>query len=77
MSAAAYANLLAALGDPPALQRAIDICDEAFLSRQGSTDDAWTELAAKRGQLLGRLSRARGPGTGRLDDDGNPIPTRR
>lgn len=74
---AAYANLLAAPGDQAALQRAIDVCDDAFLSRQGSTDDAWTELAAKRGQLLGRLSRVRGHDTGQLDDDGNPIPVRR
>jgi hypothetical protein len=74
---AAYANLLAAPGDARALQRAIDTCDEAFLSRRGSTDDAWTELGAKRGQLLGRLSRAQGHTTGQIDDNGNPVLARR
>ena len=49
--AAAYANLLAAPGDETALRRAADVCDEALLSRDGSTFDGWTELGAKRGQL--------------------------
>ncbi len=73
---AAYANLLAAPSDVAALDRAIKVRDEAFLSRQGSTDDAWTELAAKRGQLLGRLARLRARSTSEFDDDGNPLPHR-
>jgi hypothetical protein len=74
---AAYASLLAAPGSVDALERAISTCDEAFLSRSGSTAEGWTQLAAKRGQLLGRLSRLRTRPTGELDEDGNPIPVRR
>lgn len=74
---AAYANLLAAPGSIDALERAISTCDEAFLSRSGSTAEGWTELAAKRGQLLGRLNRLRLRPSGDLDEDGNPIPVRR
>jgi NTP pyrophosphatase (non-canonical NTP hydrolase) len=49
---------------PPSRQRnvdrsRIDICDEALLSRGGSTFEGWTELGAKRAQLLGRLGRLR------------------
>jgi DNA polymerase III epsilon subunit-like protein len=74
---AAYANLLAAPGDETALRRAADACDEALLSRQGSTFDGWTELGAKRAQLLGRLERRRLRPSGELDEDGNPVPVRR
>jgi DNA polymerase III epsilon subunit-like protein len=74
---AAYANLLAAPGSVDALERAISTCDEAYLSRSGSTAEGWTQLAAKRGQLLGRLTRLRLRPSGELDDDGNPIPVRR
>ncbi|WP_198588210.1 3'-5' exonuclease [Geodermatophilus chilensis] len=75
--AAAYANLLATPGDEAALRRAVEICDEALLSRGGSTFDGWTELGAKRAQLLGRLERRRVRHSGELDEDGNPIPARR
>jgi hypothetical protein len=75
--AAAYASLLARPGSEDALQRGIDLCDEAFLSRQSSTDDAWTELAAKRAQLVGQLSRLRALNTTDLDADGNPVRRRR
>lgn len=75
--AAAYASLLAAPGSLDALQRGIDTCDETFLSRQGSTDDGWAELASRRGQLLGRASRLRDRTSGQLDADGNPVPLRR
>lgn len=74
---AAYANLLAAPGDETALRRAADVCDEALLSRDGSTFDGWTELGAKRAQLLGRLERRRLRPSGELDEDGNPVPVRR
>src|SRR4051795_13236316 len=74
---AAYANLLAAPGDETALRRAADVCDEALLSRDGSTFDGWTELGAKRVQLLGRLERRRLRPSGELDEDGNPVPVRR
>lgn len=74
---AAYANLLAAPGDEAALSRAADVCDEALLSRDGSTFDGWTELGAKRAQLLGRLERRRAGSAVKLDEDGNPIPVRR
>lgn len=74
---AAYANLLAAPGDETALRRAADVCDEALLSRDGSTFDGWAELGAKRGQLLGRLERRRLRPSGELDEDGNPVPVRR
>jgi hypothetical protein len=43
----------------------------------GSIAEGWTEIAAKRGQLLGRLTRLRVRPSGELDDDGNPIPARR
>lgn len=74
---AAYANLLAAPGDETALRRAADVCDEALLSRDRSTFDGWTELGAKRAQLLGRLERRRLRPSGELDEDGNPVPVRR
>jgi DNA polymerase III epsilon subunit-like protein len=74
---AAYANLLAAPGSEADLHRAVDACDEALLSRGGSTFEGWTELGAKRGQLLGRLERLRVRPTDQLDEDGNPIPVRR
>jgi DNA polymerase III epsilon subunit-like protein len=74
---AAYANLLAAPGDEAALRRAADACEEALQSRDGSTFDGWTELGAKRAQLLGRLERRRAGSAVKLDEDGNPIPVRR
>ena len=74
---AAYASLLAAPGSEADLRRAVDACDEALLSRGGSTFEGWTELGAKRGQLLGRLERLRVRPTDQLDEDGNPIPLRR
>jgi hypothetical protein len=74
---AAYASLLAAPGSVDALERAISTCDEAFLSRSGSTAEGWTQLAAERGQLLGRLSRLRLRPSGELDGNDNPIPVRR
>jgi hypothetical protein len=74
---AAYANLLAAPGDEAALRRAADAREEALLSRDGSTFDGWTELGAKRAQLLGRLERRRAGAAVTLDDDGNPVPVRR
>lgn len=75
--AAAYANLLAVRGDQDALRRAAEVCDEALLSRGDSTFEGWTELGAKRAQLLGRLERLRVRPSDELDADGNPIPTRR
>jgi hypothetical protein len=36
---AAYVTLVAAPGDQGALQRGIDLCDEALLSRGRKTDD--------------------------------------
>jgi DNA polymerase III epsilon subunit-like protein len=75
--AAAYASLLAAPGSLDALQRGVDTCDETLLSRQGSTDDGWVELASRRSQLLGRASRLRDRTSGQLDADGNPVPLRR
>jgi hypothetical protein len=74
---AAYATPRAAPGDEAALRRAADACAEAFLSRDGSTFDGWTELGTKRAQLLGRLERRRVPPSGELDEDGNPVPARR
>lgn len=74
---AAYANLLAAPGSETDLRRAVDACDEALLSRGGSTFDGWAELGAKRAHLLGRLERLRVRPSDQLDEDGNPIPTRR
>jgi hypothetical protein len=60
-----------------ALRRAAEVCDEALLSRDGSTFDGWTELGAKRGQLLGRIERRRAGSAVKLDADGNSIPVRR
>jgi hypothetical protein len=74
---AAYATRLAAAGGETDLRRAIDVCDEALLSRGGSTFEGWAELGAKRAQLLGRLERLRARPTDQLDEDGNPIPVRR
>jgi hypothetical protein len=74
---AVYASLLAAPGDETALRRAADVFDEALLSRDGSTFDGWTELGAKRAQLLGRLERRGLRPSAELDEDGNPVPVRR
>lgn len=74
---AASANLLAAPGGASDLRRAVDACEEALLSRGGSTFEGWAELGAKRAQLLGRLERVRVRPSDELDEDGNPIPTRR
>jgi len=74
---AAYANLLAAPGAEADLRRAVEACEEALLSRGGSTFEGWAELGAKRAQLLGRLERLRVRPSDQLDEDGNPIPTRR
>lgn len=68
---------IAAPGSAGHLQRGIDICDEALLSRQGSSDDAWPELLARRAQLQGRLTRLTTRFSDQLDEDGNPIPIRR
>lgn len=43
---AAYATLLAAPGSIEALERAVNLC-EAFLSRNGSTDGAWSEARSE------------------------------
>jgi hypothetical protein len=64
-------------GDETALRRAADVCDEALLSRDGSTFDGWTELGAKRAELLCRLERRRLRPSGERDEDGNPVPERR
>lgn len=74
---AAYATLFAAPGDEAALRRAADACAEAFLSRDGSTFDGWTELGVEQAQLLGRRERRRAGSAVKLDDDGNPVPVRR
>jgi hypothetical protein len=72
---AAYVILVAAPGDESALQRSIDLCYEALLSRGGSTDEGWVALRAKRSQLAGRLARIRA--TAGIDEDGNTIFIRR
>jgi hypothetical protein len=72
---AAYVTLVAAPGDEGALQRGIDLCDEALLSRGGSTDDGWVALGAKRSQLAGRLARIRA--TAGIDEHGNAVFIRR
>lgn len=69
---AAYANLLAAPGGETDLRRAVDACEEALLSRGGSTFEGWAELGAKRAQLLGRLERLRVRPSDQLDEDGIP-----
>ncbi len=74
---AAHVTLLAAPGDEAALRRAADVCDEALLSRDGSTFDGLPDLGANRAQLLGRLERRRLRPSGQLDEDGNPVPVRR
>ncbi len=74
---AAYANLLATSGAEPDLRRAVEACEEALLSRGGSTFEGWAELGAKRAQMLGRLERLRVKPSDELDEDGNPIPARR
>lgn len=72
---AAYARLLAAPGDERALLRGIDTCTDALSARQGSTDDGWTALGAKRSQLAGLLERQRA--TVGIDADGNTVFIRR
>jgi hypothetical protein len=58
------------------LLQAIDICDQALLSRAGSTDDGWRDLQATRGCLAGQLSRRTFKPSGQVDSAGNPIPVR-
>ena len=43
----------------------------------GSTLEGWTELGAKRAQLLGRLERLRVRPSAELDEDGNAVPVPR
>ncbi len=71
---AAHVTLLAAPGDEAALRRAADVCDEALLSRDGSTFDGLTDLGASRAQLLGRLERRRLPPSGELTRTATPFP---
>ncbi|MGQ2913092.1 hypothetical protein [Aeromicrobium sp.] len=74
---AAYATILARTGGEETLERAIKVCDEALGRWAQNTADGWPELRAKRGQLVGRLTRLRGRLSSELDEDGNPIPVRR
>lgn len=74
---AAYANLLATLSGEADLRRAIEAFEKALLSGGGSTFEGGAELGAKRAQLLHPLERLRERPSDDLDEEGNPIPTRR
>jgi len=73
----AYAGQLAAPGRLPDLTAAILVCDQALAARAGSTHEGWIRLAARQNQLGGRQQRLTFRPSGKLDEDGNPIPVRR
>lgn len=75
--AAVHARNVAAAGGVKQLQRGLDVCGEALLSRAGSTDDGWRDLLATRGRLSGKLARRSFRPSGQVDEDGNPIAVRR
>lgn len=70
-----YAGLIAASGTPAALQRGIDVCDQALAGRNGDTDDGWQQLLVRRSQLAGRLARSRPSAP--IGLDGDPLERRR
>lgn len=71
-----YTGLLAASGTHDALDKAIEVCDQALADRHGDTDDGWRQVAIRRGQLAGRQARLTARVTG-TDTDGNPVHARR
>ena len=73
----AYTGQLAAAGRLPDLTAAALVCDQALVVRAGSTHEGWTRLSARQNQLGGRQQRLTFRPSGKLDEDGNPIPLRR
>jgi len=72
-----YAANIAAAGTSTDLNAALTICDVALARIGGSTADGWVRLRARRNQIAGRAQRITGRPSGRVDEDGNPIPVRR
>jgi DNA polymerase III epsilon subunit-like protein len=73
----AYAGHVAASGRLVDLNDGMDICDTAFTVRADSTHEGWSRLISRRNQLAGRAERLRVRPSGKLDQDGNPVPLRR
>lgn len=73
----AYAGQLAAGGPLGNLERALEICDQALETAEGSTHPGWGRLRSRRNQLAGRRQRLLARPSGEVDADGNPIPARR
>ncbi len=63
-------------GTPEALAEAIAICDAALEHRDGSTDEAWSALEARRSQLRSRAARFRVRYEDERDEEGNLVPKR-
>lgn len=72
-----YAGQLAKPGRTTDLTQAIDVCDTALATRDGSTHEGWQRLHARRAQLAGRLQRLHHRPSGEFDADGHSIPARR
>lgn len=73
----AYAGQLAAAGRIANLDRALQVCDEALGTADGSTHPGWGRLRSRRNQLAGRRQRHLVRPSGQVDADGDPIPARR
>lgn len=73
----AYAGQLGAAGRLTNLNAGVAVCEQAAMSRQGSTHEGWTRLASRHSQLAGRAQRLTARPSGQFDEDGNPIPMRR
>ena len=73
----AYAGLLAGPGRPADLQADLDVCDQAFEQRRGSTHTGWSRLWSRRNQIARRAERLAIRHSGVYDEDGNPVAQRR
>lgn len=73
----AYAGQLAAGGRLVSFDRALEVCEEALDTADGSTHPGWGRLRSRRNQLAGRRQRVLVRPSGEVDEDGNPIPARR
>lgn len=59
------------------ISTALRICARALNERAGSTDLGWLLLTARQAHLSGIQERRNQPPSGKVDEDGNPIPKRR
>jgi hypothetical protein len=59
------------------LDAALKVCETALADRGHSTDAGWRVVAARVALLLSQQARLATPLTGRVDDNGQPIPKRR